>query len=50
MIIFDHGYASEEMISIIDDKNIKYLMRLQKSFDKELDESNKEDLMMLTSA
>lgn len=43
LIIFDRGYPSKDLISILSDKNIKYLIRLPKGFNKEIDESTKED-------
>lgn len=43
LIIFDRGYPSKQLLSLLDQKKIKYLMRVQKSFNKEIDENNQED-------
>jgi hypothetical protein len=43
LIIFDRGYPSKEIISFIEDKKIKYLMRSKVNFIKELKTATKED-------
>lgn len=43
LIIFDRGYPSRELISFIEDKKIKYLMRSKVNFVKELKTATKED-------
>jgi len=43
LIIFDRGYPGKELISILFDKKIKFLMRLQKSFNAEIDNSKQRD-------
>ena len=43
LIIFDRGYPSKELIRELASNNIKFLMRLQKSFSAEIDKSTKKD-------
>jgi len=43
LFIFDRGYPSKDLISYFERNNLKYLMRLQKSFNKEIDETDKSD-------
>lgn len=43
LIIFDRGYPSKELIALLSDQKIKFLMRVQKSFSQLIDESTQED-------
>lgn len=43
LIIFDRGYPSKALIKYLDDNGFKYLMRLQKSFNAQIDNTNKSD-------
>jgi len=43
MIIFDRGYPSKALIKYMETNNLKYLMRLQESFNKEIDAASKND-------
>lgn len=43
LIIFDRGYPSHELIQYLDNKKIKYLMRVAKNFNNEIDSSNNKD-------
>ena len=43
LIIFDRGYPSKKLIEYLDNNGFKYLMRLQKSFSAEIDNSSKKD-------
>ena len=49
LIIFDRGYPSKALIEHLESRNIKYLMRLQKSFNAEIDKSNKQDFHVTIS-
>ena len=46
LIIFDRGYPSKELIAMLSEKKIKFLMRVQKSFSQLIDESTQEDYYM----
>lgn len=46
LIIFDRGYPSKELIALLSDQKINYLMRVQRSFSRIIDESEKEDYYM----
>lgn len=48
LIIFDRGYPSKELISFIESKSIKYLMRSKVNFIKELKTANEEDQIIKT--
>ena len=39
LIIFDRGYPSKELIAMLSEKKMKFLMRVQKSFSQLIDES-----------
>lgn len=39
LIVFDRGYPSKEMVQYLDENGFKYLMRVQKGFNKEIDTS-----------
>jgi hypothetical protein len=43
LIIFDRGYPSKEFIKSFYDKDLKFLMRLQKSFNSQIDACPKSD-------
>ena len=43
LIIFDRGYPSKELIAMLSEKKMKFLMRVQKSFSQLIDESTQED-------
>jgi hypothetical protein len=43
LIIFDRGYPSKKMLHMFEGSNVKYLMRVQKSFAKEIDEGREDD-------
>lgn len=43
LIIFDCGYPSKELIALLSDQKIKFLMRVQKSFSQLIDQSTQED-------
>jgi len=43
LIIFDRGYPSKTLLKYLDDNDYKYLMRLQKSFNEQIDNSKKND-------
>lgn len=43
LVIFDRAYASRELIEQFVSNNSKYLMRVQRKFNKEIDNSTKED-------
>jgi len=43
LLLFDRGYPSKKLIKLLEDANIKYLMRVQKSFSKEVDENPNND-------
>lgn len=43
IVIFDRGYPSKKLIKYLDENKISYLMRMQKSFSKEIDNTDKED-------
>ena len=43
LIVFDRGYPSKAIIKYLDDNGFKYLMRLQTSFNAEIDNSSKTD-------
>lgn len=49
LIIFDRGYPSKALIKYLEDNGFKYLMRLQKSFSREIDETNKRDFYIKIS-
>jgi len=49
LIIFDRGYPSKALIEYLDNKGMKYLMRLQKSFNAEIDTSDKRDFFVTIS-
>ena len=49
VIIFDRGYPSKALIEYLDGKGMKYLMRLQKSFNAEIDNSDKQDFFVTIS-
>jgi len=46
IVIFDRGYPSKELIEMLDNRKIKYLMRVSKSFNKEIDNTNEEDFQI----
>ncbi len=46
LIIFDRGYPSKELIAMLSEKKIKFLMRVPKSFSPLMDESTQEDYYM----
>ena len=39
LFVFDRGYPSKALIQYLDEHNFKYLMRLQKSFNAEIDDA-----------
>lgn len=43
LFIFDRGYPSKYLIEYFEKNNMKYLMRLQKSFNAEIDRTTKND-------
>jgi hypothetical protein len=43
LIIFDRGYPGKELIADLFDRGIKFLMRLQKSFDVNIDRDERND-------
>ena len=43
IVIFDRGYPSRAMIKYLDDNGFKYLIRMQRSFNAEIDNTNKND-------
>lgn len=43
IIIFDRGYPSKNLIKYLNDNHISFLMRMQKSFNKEIDTTDKQD-------
>lgn len=43
LFIFDRGYPSKNLLEYFEKNNMNYLMRLQKSFSKEIDETSKHD-------
>jgi len=43
LILFDRGYPSAELISILVERNIKFVMRVSSSFLKQINEFNDED-------
>lgn len=43
LIIFDRGYPSKKLITTLHDKEMKYLMRVQRSFYSRIDEATQED-------
>lgn len=43
LIILDRGYPSKDLVSFIEQKNIKYLMRTQRSSIKAVDDAKNED-------
>jgi hypothetical protein len=43
LIIFDRGYPGKKLIADLFDKNIKFLMRLQRSFDVNIDADRRND-------
>ena len=43
IVIFDRGYPSQAFIRHLDGHNFKYLMRLQKSFNAEIENTDKRD-------
>jgi len=43
LVIFDRGYPSKTLIKYLDDGDLKYLMRLQKSFNAGIDNTHKND-------
>lgn len=47
IVIFDRGYPSHELISYLEKNKIKYLMRVQKKFNKEIDSTNKKDFLVI---
>jgi hypothetical protein len=49
LIIFDRGYPSKALIKYLDDNGFKYLMRLQKSFNAEIDNTEKRDFFVKIS-
>lgn len=48
LIIFDRGYPSSKLISYLEKSNIKYLMRVPRSFLKEINEAKNEDQIVTT--
>jgi hypothetical protein len=49
LILFDRGYPSRAMIRHLTDCGFKYLMRFQKSFNKEIDNTDKSDFSVRIS-
>ena len=43
LIIFDRGYASFEMIELLEEANIKYVMRVKRRFNNDIDNQTKTD-------
>ncbi|MDR2295885.1 MAG: IS4 family transposase [Clostridiales Family XIII bacterium] len=43
LIVFDRGYPGKKLIADLFDRNIKFLMRLQKSFDMNIDKDERND-------
>ena len=43
IVLFDRGYASKAMIKYLDESGFKYVMRLQRGFNAEIDSSNKSE-------
>jgi hypothetical protein len=44
LIIFDRGYPSKDFISFLDEKGLKYLIRIKRNkFSKQFDNANKDD-------
>lgn len=46
LIIFDRGYPSRKLIATLHDKEMKYLMRVQRSFYSLIDESTQKDFYL----
>ena len=46
IVIFDRGYPSRKLIATLHDKEMKYLMRVQRSFYSLIDESTQEDFYL----
>ena len=46
LIIFDRGYPSRKLIATLHDKEMKYLMRVQRSFYSLINESTQEDFYL----
>ncbi len=46
LIIFDRGYPAKELIDTLEKSGIKYLMRVQRSFSKEIDENPQSDFRL----
>jgi len=49
LIIFDRGYPSKQLIEHLSVNNFKYLMRLPKGFNAEIDSCNKQDFFVTIS-
>ena len=47
LLLFDRGYPSRELIKTLEDANFKYLMRVQRSFSKEIDENPSKDFRFM---
>jgi hypothetical protein len=46
LIIFDRGYPGKKLIAELFDRNIKFLMRMQRSFDVRIDEDERNDFLV----
>jgi hypothetical protein len=47
LMLYDRGYPSKKLIGTLEDSNMKYLMRVQKSFSKEVDENPSHDFHLI---
>jgi len=43
LVIFDRGYPSAELVDFLEEKGYKYLMRVKKKFNAQIDETDKKD-------
>ncbi len=46
LVIFDRGYPSKELITFLHENKMKYLMRVQKGFNKEIDSTESNDFFV----
>lgn len=49
LIVFDRGYPSKKLIEYLESHGFKYLMRLQRSFNAEIDNAKKRDFYVCIS-
>jgi len=47
IIIFDRGYPSRDLIRYLNENNMRYVIRMQKSFNKDIDNTDKPDFHVL---